>query len=274
MYGYLRDLTLHESTADKVAYRGYYCGMCCAVTRVLGGSKILLNNRDIVGFAIFLKLNRGQTCTAKTCYYLTRRGRSAYSGEWKKMVMLAVAIRYAKALDDRHDGQDRRAERIMRTVQKPLAEFEKLLPGFTDTVDEIMAEFFEKESKCKGVIEQGDVFADAVLRMILLLFDVEDKRTLEQIRALMIWYCLCDALDDYKKDSCGGTYNPLFSIAWRPSLADFSDTERAKLEKTVQRVKDRMKALAPCPIEDKEDEMIDYYFNVWCPGTLDRLMGL
>ncbi len=273
MYGYLRDLTLHKSTADPVAYRGYYCGMCCAIARVLGAGKVFINNRDIVSFAILMKLNRGQICTAKSCYVFVKKGKSKYTNEWKKMVMLAIAVLYSKALDDMEDGNVKKANKILKKIDEPLKKFNELVPDFSKNVKAIMDEFFEKEKTCQSVIEQGEAFADAVVKMVVMLFDVEEQVMIDRIRNLMLWYCLIDAIDDYEKDFKSGGKNPLFAIAKRKSIKDFTDEEKQKLTSIVTEVKDRLSALSPNPCQDKEDEMIEYYFNVWCSSSLDKLIN-
>ncbi len=273
MYGYLRDLTLHKSPADPVAYRGYYCGMCCAIARVLGAGKVFINNRDIVSFAILMKLNRGQeNITAKGCYVFTKKGKSQYTNDWKKMVMLAVAILYSKALDDRRDGDEKKAAKVLKKIAEPLAKFNEMIPNFTAQIDEIMDEFFEREKRANGVLEQGEAFADSVVKMELMLFDVEEQIMIDRLRALMVWYCLIDAIDDYKKDYKSGGDNPLFAIAKKPSLNDFNEDEKGQLKAIVDDVKARLLSLMPNPCEDKEDVMIAYYLDTWCPQSLDKLL--
>lgn len=272
MYGYLRDLTLHKSTADPVAYRGYYCGMCCAIAHVLGASKVFLNNRDVVGVAILLKLNRGQECTAKCCYCFTKKGKSKYTTEWKKMVIFAVGLLYAKVLDDIEDGNEKKAQKTLKKIEKTLAKCNEIVPDFTKQIEDIMGRFFEKEKASKSILEQGEFFGESFAEMLSILFDAEEPIMLDRLRALAVWYCLVDAVDDYEKDYKSGGKNPLFAIAKKKSLKDFDESEKQELKTITEEVCARLKKLSPNPCVDKEDEMIEYYFNVWCPSQLEKLL--
>lgn len=211
MFGYVIPDKNNMYIRDFNVFRSFYCGLCRALSKTGSQATRLCTNYDLTFYNILLHSLAGVEVQfeRKVCAYNMRRKVSVCVDELsRKMADLAVLLMYYNVLDDVHDGKPLRAVIAWRLALRKRAAAKRM-----PKVDALMKDSFsalaalEKE-KCDSIDRVADTFASLmrdVTRELIPTDGVIDDFTYNLGRLVY----LMDAVDDLKKDSDKGRYNPL-----------------------------------------------------------------
>lgn len=216
MFGYVHISPDKLSEEEKERYQACYCGLCHTLGRRYGMFARMILNYDLVFLAVLLSGGSAPECRPQRCtlhpihprcscessqalemaadvsvlltWWQLRDGvvdHSFWSGLKYRFLALFLRRAYKKAAGNQPD--------MDRQIRKRLDELSRL-----------------ERDGCQVPDEAADTFA-LLLRDVASLQPSGVKRRVleEMLYHLGRWIYLVDALDDMKKDSRNGSYNPL-----------------------------------------------------------------
>ena len=220
MFGYIRPVQSELLVREHELYRAVYCGLCRYGGQHISHFTRFLLNYDFVALAL-LRMSVVQEeakISLKRCpYHFKKRRTLCADGSYELTSAAFAFLLYYKALDDINDSKG--IKKFFKRLALPFfSHIKNRVKGY-----EVLESVIEKQINKLAELEKTDTpdeqfsldrVADcfAVIVESIASYGLKDK---EKVIASQCGYhigryiYIIDALDDIKKDSESGNYNPL-----------------------------------------------------------------
>ena len=229
MFGYIKEYTPELKIKDHMLDRALYCGLCRAMGKCTGQCSRFALSYD----AVFLILIRDAVtgtvpeCEKKRCFlHPFHRRNMAKENEQIRYAARASALITDGVLHDKiNDGKG--IKKLGCRILLPFSShaFQKAdLPGLASALNGHLADLDVIEKQNEAALDKAaDIFGAYLSDIFGEGLTGGEKHIAEAIGYHTGRYIyITDALDDYKKDISGGTYNPLTTCFGR----EMSDEDR------------------------------------------------
>ena len=210
MFGRIRTFDPELKIKDDIKYRGYYCGLCEALSRIDQRSRLMLSHDCTFLYILHSSLDESEeTAAEKRCIeHPVKKRLHILNPHADYAAAVDVLLGAADLRDKKEDGQKLFAGleysvykgTVRRTAEKHEDLF-SLIDGSVERLKEL-----EKEGS-KDIDRTADTFAGLLGSIFLLDEEREDRALYEMGYQLGRWIYLMDALEDRKEDAEKGNYN-------------------------------------------------------------------
>ena len=216
MFGYVHISPDKLTEEESARYRACYCGLCHTLGRRYGLAARMILNYDLVFLAMLLSEGNVPRCDEKRCpvHPIRRRCFCRETAALDAAADVSVLLTWWQLRDGVEDhGLFRGLKyRLSALLLRPAyRKARQLRPDLDKRMRERLQYLSALErEKCSVPDRAADAFA-LLLRDLAALENCADRRRVleELLYHLGRWIYLVDALDDLKKDSRSGNYNPL-----------------------------------------------------------------
>ena len=230
MFGYVRPSLARLTEEERRQYNALYCGLCHLLGQRYGPACRMILNFDFTFLAALL--SGPVSCRKKRCISSPLRGKPAAepNGALETAADCSVLLTYYKLLDEVGDSSFPKRQGCRSAAAALRPAFRKaaaLRPELDRHIRRQLQDLGELErQRCPELDRPADAFACLLQGIAEEAGDPVQRRVLSHLLYhLGRWIYLVDALDDRKKDTKTGNYNP---ILLRFSLKDGTLTEEAR----------------------------------------------
>lgn len=239
MFGYVHISPDKLTEEESARYRACYCGLCHTLGRRYGLAARMILNYDLVFLAMLLSEGNVPRCDEKRCpvHPIRRRCFFRETAALDAAADVSVLLTWWQLRDGVEDHgffrglKYRLSALLLRPAYRKARQFR---PDLDKRMQERLQYLSALErEKCSVPDRAADAFA-LLLRDLADLENCADRRRVleELLYHLGRWIYLVDALDDLKKDSRSGNYNPLL-LRYGSADGQLSEQDKQRVAQTL-----------------------------------------
>ncbi len=209
MFGYFRFLNQYSDYNTQKVYKNYYCGLCFALDMHYGALSRMLLSYDMTILAIALHAHPEPRCERLKCMGCNACKQTYFRSEiWKKVAAVNILLAAEKMSDDISDERSTKAAAASVIFHKSIRKAGQDYPRIRQAIREGYAAIVEAEKEKQNVLQIGERFADMMVSVLDVGFDVTET-VRSYVREISRWLYFIDAVDDYDEDLKKNRFNPI-----------------------------------------------------------------
>lgn len=204
MFGYLRMYKESLDLSQRKIYRDYYCGVCLALKYNYGHIARNTLSYDVGYFALILFPADMKLEPCGKCGKCISDGKKYFQQIfWHKIAMYHMLLIRMKLMDNIEDGTAKISNLMLQKFfQIWFCKLELEIKPYLH----YYADYVSIEKSCKTYEELEPVYIRFIEEPLRHIFQAPNEK-IKLIIQLCRWIYFIDAVDDYEKDSRGGSFN-------------------------------------------------------------------
>jgi len=280
MFGYVIPVKCELKVREFDQFRAAYCGLCHSLRDGYGLPARFILNYDFTFLAMLLGTEQGEVqYTKRRCVASPFRRKTCCAGgqvfqQAAGMSVILAHWRLRDAVEDKNflKGLPHRAVgTFLRGAYRRAA---KDFPDFDTHCREQLDKLRALEQENSGELDQvADTFAQILPHAANAVENLSERRALEELLYHVgRWIYIIDAYDDLTEDQQSGNFNPLLT-RFRPSEDKLSDTDKARVETTLNHSINRLTAAYNLKNKTAWSGILENIIYLGLPGVTQSVLS-